>query len=170
MATITTRTLILSDPQDRHGRCDSQFDNRIFIRFIDPQDCRNHIRIHITNPDRDIYFFFPDAQVELITNWTPPDHSDTLKYIYCHDPTSPNAIRRRHGRRVAHKIFTADDLEFEIGHVQVALLYSIAKQAPEESSQRDELALIAMQQLDCLGHMLKRLMTDQLGESPIERN
>jgi hypothetical protein len=170
MATITPRTLILSDPQNRHGRCDSQFNNRLFVRFTDLQDCRNHIRIHVTNPDCDVHFFFPDVQVELIKKWLPPDHSDTVQYIYCYPPTSPNSIKRKHGRRVAHRIFTAEDLEFEIGHVQVSLLYSKAKQAPEESSQRDEVALIAMQQLDCLGHKLKQLMTDQLGESPIERN
>ncbi|CAF3685096.1 unnamed protein product [Rotaria sordida] len=169
MATPNTRVLTLLDPDNKHDWCDTQFNNKIFIRFIDSHLCHNHICTYIINQEMDVHFFFPDTQLELIMHW-PSEHSDTRKYIYCRDQTSIKSIRETYGRCIAHKIFPADDLAFEIGHVQVALLRLLAKQAPEESPQRDEIASKAIEELECLSHMLKQMMIDQISEQPVEHN
>ncbi|CAF2993781.1 unnamed protein product [Rotaria sp. Silwood2] len=167
MATSSTQVLTLFDPEDKHECYDTLFSNRIFIRFIDSHHCCNHICTHVVNQAMDIHFFFPDTELNLIMHW-PPEHNDTHKYIYCRDQASINQIRTDHGRCVANKIFSVDDLEFEIRHVQITLLYSLAKQKPEESRERDEVASKTINELECLRHMLKQMMTDQMGEQPIE--
>ncbi len=167
MATPSTRVLTLFDPDDKHEWCETRFNEQIFIRINNPQLCHDHIRIHVTHPKLDVHLFFSDAQIKLITNWS-PEHSDTLKYIYCPDQKSINSIRKTYGRCFAHKLFTADDLEFEMNHVQIALLHSLAKQAPEESDERNRLVSIAMQELDGLRHKLNQMRTDQTGEPPVE--
>jgi hypothetical protein len=169
MAIASTRVLTLFDPGDNHQWCDTRFNNEIFIRIIDSVLCLNHIRIHGTHPELDVHLFFPDAQVENI--WSrPQDYGNTIKYIYCKERNSIGTTRQTYGRRFAHKIFTVDDLEFEINHVHIALLRTLAKQEPEESPERDRLVSTALQEVDVLKHNLKQMMTDQLSEQPTERH
>ncbi|CAF1353694.1 unnamed protein product [Rotaria sp. Silwood1] len=167
MTASSTTVLTLFDPDDNHEWCDTRFSKRIFTRFIDSHLCRNHISTHVVNQAMNVHFFFPDTQLELIMHWS-PEHSDTYKYIYCRDQTSINEIRTTYGRHIAHKIFSVDDLEFEIRHVQVAQLHALAKQEPEQSLWRDEIASNAINELECLSHMLKQMMTDQISEQPVE--
>jgi hypothetical protein len=169
MAIVSTRVLTLFDPGDNHQWCDAQFNNEIFIRIIDSVLCLNHIRIHGTLPELDVHLFFPDAHIENIYS-RPQDYGNTIKYIYCKERRSINATRETYGRRFAHKIFIVDDLEFEINHVHIALLRTLAKQAPEESPERDRLVSIAIGGIDVLRHNLQQMMTDQLGEQPIEQH
>jgi len=169
MANASTRVLTLFDPDDDHAWCDTRFNKQIFIRIKNSQLCDDHIRIHVKHPELDVHLFFSNTQVELIKTWS-PEHRDALKYIYCHDQTSINSIRETYGRRFAHKLFTTDDLEFEINHVHIALLHSLAKQAPVESDERNKMVSIAIQDLDGLHHKLKQMMTDQPSEQPIERH
>ncbi|CAF1165891.1 unnamed protein product [Rotaria sp. Silwood1] len=166
MALARARVLTFFDPGDKYEWYDNRFDKRIFIRCIDSHHCRNHICDHIKQ-DLDVHFFFPDTQLALIMGWQ-PEYIDTYKYIYCRDQTSINEIKQTYRKRFAQQIFLADELEFQIGHVQVALLHSLAKNMPEESPQRDEIASKAIEQLECLKHMLKQLKTDQLSEEPVE--
>lgn len=169
MATASTRVLTLFDPDDEHIWCDTRFDQQLFARIVDPQRCHDHIRAHIMHPELDVHLFFSDTQVELIKNWS-PEYNDAVKYIYCSDQTAINTIREAYGRRFAHKLFTADDLEFEIHHVHIALLRSLAKQAPPESNERDRIISISLGEIDILSHNLTQMMTDQPSEQPIERH
>jgi len=169
MTTASTRVLTLFDPDDKHNWCDNRFNKQIFIRFVDSQLCRDHVRDHVTHPKLDVHLFFPGTQVELVKNWS-PEYEDALKYIYCGDQTSINSIKETYGRRFAHKLFTVDDLEFEIHHVHVALLHSLAKQAPQESDERDRIISLSLGELDILRHNLKQMMIDETSEQPIERH
>jgi hypothetical protein len=169
MTSISTRLLTLFDVDDKHQWCDTRFDKLVFIRFNDIQSCKDHISIHVINPETDdVHFFFPNTQIKLIMNW-PPEHSDTLKYIYyCEKPTTNDIkeIRKAYGRQA--KIFPVEDLEFEIGHVEVTLLRSLAKKEPDESLQRDKIASLAIQKVEGLRHSLKQMMIDKTGEQPTE--
>ena len=171
MTNTSMRLLTLFDVDDKHQWCDTRFDNRVFIRFNDIQSCKDHISIHVINPEADdVHFFFPKTQIKLIMNW-PPELNDTSKYIYyCEKPTTSDIteIRERYGRQA--KIFSVEDLDFEIGHVEVTLLRSLAKKEPDESLQRDKIVSLAIQKLECLRHNLNQMMMAKTGEQPTERH
>lgn len=169
MTATSTRVLTLFDPDDKHNWCDTQFGTDLFIRFVDSQLCRNHIRDHIKHPQLDVHLFFPGTEIEFVKTWL-PEYKDARKYIYCGNQTLINKIIGTYGRRFAHKLFTTVDLEFEIHHAHVALLQSLAKQAPEESDERDRIISFSLAELDILRHNLTQMMTDQTSTQPIERH
>jgi hypothetical protein len=166
---VTTRVLTLFDPDNKHEWCDTRFNNQTFIRIINSNHCHDHIRIHVTHPELDVHFFFPNTHAKNVKNG-PSEYINTIKYIYCCDKTLIKSTKQEYGRPFSHKVCAAEDLEFEIKHVQVALFHSLAKQEPEESNQRDTMISIAIQELDGLQHDLKQMMTDQLSEQPVERH
>jgi hypothetical protein len=113
--------------------------------------------------------FFPDVQIENIYS-RPQEYGNIIKYIYCGENASIKSIRQTYGRRFAHKIFTVDDLEFQINHVHIELLHTSIRQAPENSPERDRLVTTALGEIDMLQHKLKQMMTEQLGQLPTERD
>ena len=170
MAIATTQILTLFDPTDDYQWFDDRFKNEICIRIIDSMRCLNHILcIQSKRPDLDVHLFFPAVQISNIYS-RPQEYGNTIKYIYCRENSSINSIRQRYGRRFAHKIFTDDDLEFEINHVHITILHASMKQAPEDSTERKRLVLAAMGEIDMLQHNIRKMITDQLGQVPIERD
>jgi hypothetical protein len=169
MNITSTNVLTLFDPDDKYEWCNTLFDRRIFTRFITHPLCLAHINTHAANDETDIHFFFPDTQIHAIMTWT-PDVNDTLKYIYCRDQTSIDSIKKEYGKRVANKIFPTNDLEFEIRHVEIGLLFSLKNRTPEGSDERNEIVSTAMEKLHCLGHILKQQMRDQPSEEVVERD
>ena len=166
MAAHSSRVLTLLDPEDEHGWCDTQFNSKIFIRFTDYSFCREHIDVQVASDQMDIHFFFPDTQLELIMNW-PPDHRSSHNYIYCRDEASIQEIIGLYGDRIATKIFLVEDLEFQIYHVEIALLHALIKQEPNESYHRDIMVSNAVEHAECLAFMLRK-MIDQIGVQPLE--
>ena len=167
MATVGTRWLTFLDTNDEHQWCETRFDPRVFIRFTDTMPCLAHVRDHAADLSIDVHFVFPGHQVALFAE-PPAELIDTLKYIYCDNQQSIDAIIAQYGRRIAHNIFLAGDLEFEIGHLEVRLLHTLMRRAPEESHQRHAVASTAIQKLDNLRHIFKQNMFDQIGEQPTE--
>ena len=168
MAMANPRVLTLFDPNDNYQWCDTQFSNEIFIRKIEAEHCLNHVvDIRNTHPQLDLHLFFPGTQTGHIHNQQ--NYEDTIKYIYCEDEALISSIRRTYNRRFAHKIFTARDLEFEINHVQIALLRALAQQSPEDSPERNRFVLLAMGTVDIAWHILNQMKTDlSLSETSTE--
>jgi hypothetical protein len=66
MAAVSTQVVTHLDPQDNYSSFDVQFDNRIYIRFTIPEQCLIHVQIHAGSSKKQVYFFLPDSQTELI--------------------------------------------------------------------------------------------------------
>jgi hypothetical protein len=166
---VDVQTLTLLDQAGLYLWYNSRFDSRIFVRFNDHEPCLAHLQAYIPSNNIDLHFFLPASHCALIVS-TPLDADHMKNYVYCRDKDSIHSIRATYGRRVAHKLILEEDLEFEMAHTEISLLFALMKQAPAESIERDEIATSATSELEILSHLFRQQIASQLGIEASDHN
>jgi len=89
--------------------------------------------------------------------------NNTCIYLYCVDKQSVIVNRNIFQQRGLYKIFTNDRLIFHLSAAQMELLYDLALEAPGESVERDEWAIMAIGQVNRLKDLFQQHVNMQLG-------
>ena len=157
------------DPDGEYPSYDVRFDQRVFIRFIEYPACLAHVVHHTTVLQRDVHLFFSSRHHQQLLQLPPTELDQAMKYVYCRDQVTKDQILTDYGRRLDRKIILDEDLEFELAHIQVKLLYALMKDLPEDSEERDQCGQAICNTLEETCCAVKKIMSSiPAGEAPTE--
>ena len=143
MAAVGEQLLTLLDPDNYHRWTEAQFNSRLFIRFENNQRCLAHLQTLANVAPRWIHFFLPESEIDFVRT-SIRDFNDTRIYLYCRDQQMVDLNRPLIRELALNKIFINDELPYHIHSAAVELLYSLAREAPDQSDEHDEMILAAV--------------------------